>query len=162
VDLDAEVTEAENLGADEALHSRDGLISANEPVPAMTRQCFMTEADIKILRDKHVFLRDFSDSFIKNTSIGDLMKIESTAMKARELDRAKDAEDKLASNKTALATTYTHVHEGEDNRWNALHEGRFLGGASCSTAKLWLAARERMGLSFPPPQWGITIWDQSA
>jgi hypothetical protein len=71
VDLDAEVTEAENLGADEALHSRDGLINANEPGPAMTRQCFMTEADIKILRDKHVFLRDFSDAFIKNTSIGD-------------------------------------------------------------------------------------------
>jgi hypothetical protein len=89
--------------------------------------------------------------FIKNTPIGDLMKIESTAMKARELDRAKDAEDKLALNKMAVASTYTTVRGGQDNRWNTLHEGRFLGGACCSTAKLWLAAREKLQLSYAPP-----------
>jgi hypothetical protein len=151
LDLEQEVVEAEVLGADEALHANERSGAPPETSEARQRPSFMTEADVKILRDKHVFLRDFSDVFIKNTPIGDLMKIESTAMKARELERAKDAEDKLAINKMALASTYTNVGAGRDNRWSALHEGRFLGGACCSTAKLWLAAREKLGLSFPPP-----------
>jgi hypothetical protein len=34
---------------------------------------------------------------------------------------------------------------------NILHSGRFLGGAACSAAKLWLAAREALGQTLPPP-----------
>jgi hypothetical protein len=41
--------------------------------------------------------------------VGDLMKIQSTAMKAGELEKAKDAEDRLAVNKSALASTFTNV-----------------------------------------------------
>jgi hypothetical protein len=111
----------------------------------------LSDADIRVLREKHVFLRDFSDSFIRNTTIGDLMKIESTAMKSRELERTKDADDKLAMNKLALANTFTTVPAGTDNRWNTLHPGRFLGGAACSAAKLWLAAKDNLGSSFSPP-----------
>jgi hypothetical protein len=149
LDLDIEVREAEALGQDEALHSRPD--DQRNSILHRTKTSFLSEADIKVLRDKHIFLRDFSDEFIKNTAIGDLMKIESTAMKARELERSKDAEDKLAVNKTALASTFTSVRAGLDNRWSSLHEGRFLGGACCSTAKLWLAARERLQLTFAPP-----------
>ena len=46
----------------------------------------LSSEDIKCLREKHSFLCDFSDNFIRNTSIGDLMKIQSTALKARELE----------------------------------------------------------------------------
>jgi hypothetical protein len=111
----------------------------------------ITDADIQVLKRKHAFLADFSDFFIRSTPIEDLMRIESTAMKARELERSKDADDLLASNKTNLAHVFVHVPEGRDNRWNTLHDARFLGGAGCSAAELWLSAKAAWGTSFPPP-----------
>jgi hypothetical protein len=71
-------------------------------------------------------------------------------MKAKEIERAKDADDKLAQHKSALASTFTEVKAGQDNMWTHIHHARFLGGASCSAAKLWLAAREAWGSSHPP------------
>jgi hypothetical protein len=112
---------------------------------------YMTDADIRVLRSKHLFLSEFSDNFIRMTPIGDLMKIESTALKAREIERAKDADDRLALNKSALASTVFSVPAGSDNRWSILHQGRFLGGACCSAAKLWLTAREYLGTSHAAP-----------
>ena len=47
----------------------------------------------------------------------------------------------MASNKSALASRFTTVLAGRDNRWNHLHSARFLGGAACSATKLWLAAK---------------------
>ena len=83
--------------------------------------------------------------------MGDLMKIETTSMKIRELERAKDASDKLAANKAALATTFTSISEGRDNRSSSLHPAGFLGGAGCSAARIWLTARETVGLKGYPP-----------
>jgi hypothetical protein len=118
---------------------------------SLQRPALMSDSDIRVLREKHLFLSDFSDNFIRSTPIGDLMRIESTALKARELDRAKDADDRLAVNKIALASTMTSVPAGSDNRWNVLHQGRFLGGACCSAGKLWLAAKEYLGSAHAPP-----------
>jgi hypothetical protein len=140
-----------SLMEDEALHTRTAPATGQNWILPGARSSCLSDADIKVLRDKHLFLCDFSDAFIRNTSIGDLMKIESTAMKARELERVKDADDRLAMNKVAMANTFTTVGAGLDNRWNTLHEGRFLGGASCSTAKLWLTAKQHMGSSYAPP-----------
>jgi hypothetical protein len=133
---------------DEASHSRQPQMQFVDPSGRQSGG--ITEADIKMLKQKHSFLADFSDSFIRSTPIGDLMKIESTAMKAKELERGKDSDDKLLQNKSNLATCFTEVQQGSDNRWNQLHQARFLGGASCSAAKLWLAAREAWGTSHPP------------
>jgi hypothetical protein len=108
---------------------------------------FMTDEDVKQLRMKHSFLESFSDGFIKNTPISDLMKIECTAMKMREMEKSKDADDRLASNKAAMASTFTHVSEGRDNRWSELHPSRFLPGAGCSAVRLWLTARDVLGTS---------------
>jgi hypothetical protein len=69
----------------------------------------LADEDIGVLRRKHPFLAEFSDNFIRNTPIGDLMKIQSTAMKAGELEKAKDVDDRLAVNKSALASTFTTV-----------------------------------------------------
>ena len=44
----------------------------------------MTEEDIASLRKRHKFLEDFSDTFIWNTPVGDLMKIETTAIKIKD------------------------------------------------------------------------------
>ena len=106
----------------------------------------MSDSDIASLRRRHTFLEEFSDSFIRATTVGDLMKIESTALKMKEMERAKDASDRLASNKSALASTFTLVPEGRDNRISELHMARFLPGAGCSAVRLWLTAREHIGL----------------
>jgi hypothetical protein len=50
----------------------------------------------------------------------------------------------------AMASTVKSIPAGEDNRWSVLHQGRFLAGAACSTAKLWTSAREVIGLSGLP------------
>jgi hypothetical protein len=118
------------------------------PQPMQHNQTnYMTDEDVNQLRRKHAFLVDFSDGFIKNTPISDLLKIECTAMKMREIERSKDADDRLAANKAAMATTFTHVEEGRDNRWSELHPARFLPGAGCSAVRLWLTARSVLGTS---------------
>jgi hypothetical protein len=80
-----------------------------------------------------------------------LLKIETTSIKIREMERIRDVDDKLSADKMAPATTATEVNAGMDNRWTTLHPARFLPGAACSAAKLWLAAREAIGLTGHPP-----------
>ncbi len=77
----------------------------------------------------------------------------------RDSERGRDAEDKLAANRAALASTSKTVQAGTDNRWSILHEGRFLPGAGCSAAKIWLKAREVLGLPGAPP---LGNYDMSA
>ena len=145
-DLDEATDHAVELLAEEANHTRQP--SFRDPA---TTQSLISEADIASLRRRHTFLEEFSDSFIRSTPIGDLMKIETTSLKIKELERAKDASDKLAANKAALASTFTTVSEGRDNRSSSLHPARFLGGAGCSAARIWLTARETVGLTGYPP-----------
>jgi hypothetical protein len=154
-EVESELQRATALMEEEALRSRPaagGQQFSSGPVAGTSFNTgVMSDSDIQLLREKHLFLAGFSDNFIRMTPVGDLMRIESTALKARELERAKDADDRLAVNKTSLAATMTSVPAGSDNRWSVLHQGRFLGGACCSSAKLWLAAKEYLGSGFAPP-----------
>jgi hypothetical protein len=77
------------------------------------------------------------------------MKLETANMKLKEAERTKDADDKLAHNRSNIGTIC--VDMGLDDRTSILHNGRFLPGANCSTAKLWLAARNRTPLHGAPP-----------
>ena len=142
-----ETQHAEELLEDEAIRSSD---RAACPDPGQRRGA-MSDEDVASLRKRHAFLEDFSDAFIRSQTVGDLMKIETTSMKVRDWEKAKDADDRLAANKAVLASTFTSVQEGRDNRCSVLHPGRFLGGAGCSAAKLWLAAREALGTVSHPP-----------
>jgi hypothetical protein len=103
------------------------------------------------MRDKFLFLREFSDGFLRASKPENLIKMEATHLKIRELERQKDAEDRLATNKTAQGSKPSIVKEGLDDRWSILHPGRFLPGAACSAAKLWLEARKSFGLSGSAP-----------
>jgi hypothetical protein len=155
-ELEAELHRATCLMEEEALRSgpppREQTTAAETPGPSQQGHMgFMLDSDIRVLRSKHLFLSEFSNNFIRMTPIGDLMKIESTALKAREMERSKDADDRLVVNKTALASSVTSVPAGSDNRWSILHQGRFLGGACCSAAKLWLVAKEYLGTEHAPP-----------
>jgi hypothetical protein len=104
-DLDEELQHVRDMQEDESLRFRQGRQTAC--VPSLSNR--VSDDDIKVLRSKHPFLADFSDAFLRNTPVGDLMKIQSTALKAGELEKAKDVDDKLAFNKSALATTLTTV-----------------------------------------------------
>ncbi len=105
------------------------------------------------MRAKFPFLSDFSDNFIRSTKPDCLIKMESTTLKLKESEKNRDAEDRLATNRSALGSNPRTVKEGMDDRWTVLHQGRFLGGAGCSAAKLWLSARSIQGLyGFPPPR----------
>jgi hypothetical protein len=150
LELAEDIRQASILIDDETSRSRQ-VVNCQDPAQPSVSISRVSDEDIRVLKSKHAFLADFSDSFIRSTPIGDLMKIESTALKAREIERAKDSEDKLSLNKTSLATAFTDVQAGKDNRWSTLHPARFLGGASCSAVKMWLAARECWGSSHPPP-----------
>ena len=94
------------------------------------------------LKRRHEFLNEYSDEVLSSTPIDTLLKLESTSIKLRNLERGEGTDEKLSANRDNLVTTITTVVAGEDNRWSKLHASRFLPGAACSAVKLWLRARE--------------------
>jgi len=111
----------------------------------------MSEADMASLKRKLPFLADFSDNFIRSQTTGDLLKMESTAIKLKMLERSTDHDDRLASNRMSLEDNGVILSRGEDNRWTKLHPARFLPGMACSTKKMWTEAREQLGLTGGKP-----------
>ena len=97
-ELEEVTAHAEELIVEEAARSRS---PPSCPDPG-TRGRVMADSDISSLRKRHAFLEDFSDEFIRSTTVGDLMKIETTAVKLKEIERSKDASDRLALNKPWL------------------------------------------------------------
>jgi len=145
-ELAATAAEAEILIEEEAERTR--------PVSEQAKQLGTggrSAEDIASLKETYPVLADFTDEFIRSSTMSELMKMQSTAYKLRECERTKDADDKLAANKAALAAKFTKVPEGKDNRWTALHAGRFLGGAGCSSTRMWLMAREKIPQTGHPP-----------
>ncbi len=122
--------------------------------PVLGRPLYMSDQDLAAMRAKFPFLEAFTDMFIRTTPPESLLKMEATTIKMRDSERGRDADNKLAANRSALAITTKTVPAGPDNRWSHLHEGRFLPGAGCSAAKIWLRAREILGLTGAPPSHG--------
>jgi hypothetical protein len=136
--------------------SASGDPGALKPVnPGQTR----TEADIISLRRKFTFLKDFSDQFIKTTPLEVLLKTETTAMKLKDLERNRSSGTRLSNNRDELPGTFFTVTDGQDNRWNSLHEARFLPGACCSATYLWSRAREVLGGNVYP---AVSTYDMNA
>ena len=140
----------EDLAAtsEEAVRCRQPTVSSAGP-PSASSPPALSSADIAALKESFPLLAEFSDDFIRSTPRGDLMKLQSTAYKLKEAEKGKDADEKLAANKAALATKFYKVSEGKDNRWNCLHPSRFLAGAACSATKLWTAARQNVEAGYP-------------
>jgi hypothetical protein len=82
--------------------------------------------DLASLKRKFTWLADFSDSFIRGQSTEALLKMETTSMKMKMMERKQDLDEKLASNMMELAERVVKVNAGEDNRWTILHDARFL------------------------------------
>ena len=139
---------ARALYQDEDIRTKSA--SARPAAREAPRRTVTQEEDLKILRKRFPFLKGFSESFLVNTPIEVLLKMGTTEMKMNELDRNKNSSNRLSDNKTALASTFTEVEAGNDNRWNVLHPSRYLAGAGVSATKMWLNARKVVGLKgFP-------------
>ncbi len=134
--------QSEALLREELAHQGQGC-----PDPSPSNGSAITDSDLAAMRYKFPFLRDFSDSFIRATKPDCILKMEFTTLKIKESERSRDADDKLAANRAALGTSPKILKEGVDDRWKILDEGRFLPGAGCSAAKLWLSARSSLGLT---------------
>jgi hypothetical protein len=145
VDLANSISEARDLMHDGSIRADPaGIVD-----PGATVTSAITDSDITALKAKYPFLREFSDGLIKANKPDCLMYMETTNMKLKEAERAKDADDRLAHNGSNIGVI--SVDKGLDDRTNNLHDGRFLPGANCSSAKLWLAARSRIPLHGAPP-----------
>ena len=114
------------------------------------------------LKRKFSFLSEYTDEFIKATGVDVLIKAETASRKLQKLDKERKAEDKLFQNREALSSSVSSVPSGPDNRLDVLHPARFLPGATCSAAKLWLQARSVMGVAdpslSPPTTWPASAW----
>ena len=108
-------------------------------------QAILNITQLASLRKRHVFLNEYSDEIIISTPIDTLLKLESTSIKLKNLEKAKDIDDKLTGNRDNLPDTIIQVEKGVDNRWDKLHDSRFLPGMGGSAVKTWLKAREVMG-----------------
>ena len=101
------------------------------------------------LKRKFPFLLEYTDSFIKETGVHILIKAETASRKLLDMDRNKKAEDKLYTNREALAMTSTTVPAGRDNRLDILHAARCLpGGYATPVNHRW--GRRRKGPSDQP------------
>ena len=111
----------------------------------------MADLDLEGIRAKFPFLREFSDNFVRSQPLETLLKMETTSIKVQEFEKGKAASSKLAANRDKISSTFTAVLAGRDNRWDELHQARFLPGAGCSAGKMWLRARDVLGEGgFPP------------
>ena len=81
----------------------------------------ISPADLRVLRDKFPQLSEFSEEFLQSRTLEELLRIESTCVRSKDSERAKEADEKLASNKAALASKFYEVPAGRDNRWSELH-----------------------------------------
>ena len=107
--------------------------------------------DLETLKKKFTFLSEYSDQFINSVGVDVLIKAETASRKLQKMDKERRAEDKLYQNREVLVAAPTLVPSGSDNRLDILHQARFLPGATCSAAKIWLEARKAIGGNGPPP-----------
>jgi hypothetical protein len=131
----------------------------SQPEEAGMRPSQLSDADIDTLRARFPILAELSTGFIRGLSATELLSLERASFKQRESEKLKDAEDKLAANRVNLGLSCTEVRAGQDDRWARLHDARFLAGAGCSATKLWITAREVLGLNGHPP---ISTYDMQA
>ena len=132
-----------------AAHSSQQLQNAASD-PAAANSGRISPEDLKVMREKFSQLNDFSEQFLQSRTLEELLRIESTSLRIRDSEKARETEERLAQNKSNLASKFYDVPAGKDNRWSELHPARFLPGMACTATKQFKAAREVIGLTSPP------------
>jgi len=143
IDLTDTLTLTNNLIDEELTRSRTQTTRDNIIQP---RQGLLLSAEnLDCLKRRHTFLNEYSNDLLTSTPIDYLIQLETTSIKLKNLEKSKDVEDKLTHNRDMLIETEYKVKEGIDNRWNKLHEARYLPGAGCSSKAMWKRGREVLG-----------------
>lgn len=119
------------------------------PDPGAPHSNRINPDDLRVFREKFPLLNEFSTEFLQSRTLEELLRIESTSMRLRDADRARDIEEKLANNKMGLQTKLYDIPAGVDNRWDQLHPARFAPAAACAAKKQFMRAREVIGLKSP-------------
>ncbi len=140
------VEEAESSLSKEAARSKAG--SCPDPSSSAPP---LEKLGLTTLKAKFPFLAEYTDTFIMEAGVHNLIKAEKAARQLKDMDRNSKAEDKLFSNRESLDSVLYPVESGQDNRISTLHPARCLPGAACSAGKLRLHARTIMGNKGHPP-----------
>ena len=119
--------------------------------PGSSKRNTISQEDLVVFKNRCPHLCEFSDQFLRERTIDELLRLESTSIRIKDAERSRESEDRLAGNKAALATKFYNVPAGRDNRCSELHPARFLPGAACSAARQFITARDVIGLANPPP-----------
>jgi hypothetical protein len=127
--------------------------------PATSQSNRISPEDLRVMREKFPMLNDFSEQFLQSRTLDELLRIESTSLRIKDAERARETEEKLAQNKSNLGTKFYEVQQGRDNRWSELHPARFLPGVACTAVKEFMAARDVIGLSNPP---AVSCYDMTS
>ena len=91
-------------------------VRSEDPANSTATSFTLSANDLNIMRQQFPFLKDFSDEFLRSNRPECLIKMGATSLKMREIEKSRDAEDRLASNRTTISSTTYPVKEGIDNR----------------------------------------------
>ena len=90
-------------------------------------------------------LRELPEALVKKLPLSAMFQLNSALAKERKTSNNLGVNTRLAHNAKKLARCPLSIPSGQDNRKELLHSARFLGGASCSLAEQWSAARAAVG-----------------
>ena len=94
-------------------------------------------------------LQHVPESTLKKLPLSAIFQLSNALTKSSKIADKMSVNSRLAMNADSAAKNPVQINSGQDNRRNILHEGRFLGGASCSMADLWQRGREVVGPKGP-------------
>jgi hypothetical protein len=98
-------------------YSQQHQISSAEPGSSSSSK--ISAEDLKVMREKFPQLNDFSEQFLQSRTLEELLRIESTSLRIRDSEKARETEERLAQNKAGLASKFYDVPAGRDNRWSS-------------------------------------------
>ena len=103
------------------------------------------EGDGLLLRKLLPQLQEIPEAWLRKLPLSAVFQLNAALTKERKTSGKLGVNTRLAHNAKKLARSPTTVERGPDNRKDLLHPARFLGGASCSLAEQWSAARAVIG-----------------
>jgi hypothetical protein len=74
--------------------------------PAIPNSSCISSEDLKVMREKFPQLNDFSEQFLKSRTLEELLCIESTSVRIRDSEKARETEERLTQNKADLASKF--------------------------------------------------------
>ncbi len=77
-----------------AHHSQQQQNAASDP--AATSSGRISPEDLKVMREKFPQLNDFSEQFLQSRTLEELLRIESTSLRIRDSEKARETEERLA------------------------------------------------------------------